>query len=253
MAAEAYGRFMGRFSEPLGTEFLAALDRAADVGPGARALDVGAGPGALTALLVDRLGADLVCAVEPSPPFVLALRERLPAVDVRQAPAEALPWGRATFDLALAQLVVHFMADPVAGMREMARVTRTGGALAACVWDHAEGRGPLGTFWHAARDLDPGVRDESGLAGSREGQLEELATAAGWLEVQPSVITVEVPMASFADWWEPFTLGVGPAGAHVAGLAPEDRERLRRRCAELLPDGAFTVSASAWNVTGAAP
>ena len=253
MAAEAYGRFMGRFSEPLGTEFLAALDRAADVGPGARALDVGAGPGALTALLVDRLGVDLVCAVEPSPPFVLALRERLPAVDVRQAPAEALPWGRATFDLALAQLVVHFMADPVAGMREMARVTRTEGALAACVWDHAEGRGPLGTFWHAARDLDPGVRDESGLGGVAGGSAGgpgdggRLARGAALGDHRGG-----------ADGLVRRLVGAvharrGPRRSPRGGPGPRGPGAAPAPLCRLPPDGAFTVSASAWNVTGAAP
>ncbi len=142
------------------------------------------------------------------------------------------------------------MADPVAGMREMARVTTPGGVLGACVWDHAGGRGPLSTFWQAARDLDPGVHDESALAGAREGQLVDLAAEAGWTSVVPSVLTVQVPMASFADWWDPFTLGVGPAGAYVAGLGPPERAALRARCAELLPAGPFETTASAWCVVG---
>ena len=222
------------------------------MGAGWRALDVGAGPGALTARLAARLGDHAVSAVEPSAPFVEALGDRLPGVDVRLASAEDLPFADASFDLTLAQLVVHFMADPVAGLREMARVTRPGGVLGACVWDHAEGHGPLGTFWQAARDVDPDVRDESGLAGSREGQLVDLSAQAGWASVHPSVLTVRVPMASFADWWEPFTLGVGPAGAYVAGLHPADRAALRARCAELLPAGPFEAVASAWCVIGRA-
>ncbi len=211
---------------------------------------MGAGPGALTSRLVEWWGGDAVSAVEPSEPFVSALRHRLPEVDARRATAEVLPFDDATFDLTLAQLVVHFMSEPVAGLREMARVTRPGGVLGACVWDHGGDRGPLVIFWRAVNDLDPAVRDESGLAGTREGHLVELAAAAGWADIRPSVLTVEIPMASFADWWEPFTLGVGPAGAHVARLSTQAREELRARCAELLPAGAFTVSASAWCVTG---
>jgi SAM-dependent methyltransferase len=127
----------------------------------------------LTAELVRRVGADAVSAVDPSERFVEAARARHPGVQVQRAAAEQLPFADQMFDTALAQLVVHFMADPVVGLREMARVTRTGGVVAACVWDHAGGRGPLSLFWNAARELDPDVEDESQLAGARRGQLAE--------------------------------------------------------------------------------
>ena len=143
--AAAYGRFMGRFSEPLAPPFA----DLASVSAGQTALDVGCGPGALTAVLTDRLGPSAVAGIDPSEPFVRAARERLPEVDVRQGAAEALPWPDDTFDRTLAELVVHFMADPVAGLREMGRVTRDGGVVAACVWDHGGGRGPLSAFWRA--------------------------------------------------------------------------------------------------------
>src|SRR5207302_4140857 len=111
--------------------------------------------------LVARCGADAVSAADPSESFVLAARERYPGVDVRRAAAEELPFPDDEFDAALAQLVVPFMADPLAGLREMARVTRRGGVAAACVWDHAGGRSPLTVFWEAVRELRPNARDES--------------------------------------------------------------------------------------------
>lgn len=246
VTADAYGRFMGRFSEPLAERFVAL----ADVGPGQRALDVGCGPGALTARLVQRLGASSVAAVDPSSAFVAAVRERLPDVDARQGGAERLPFDDATFDAAMAQLVVHFMGDPVAGVREMARVTRPGGSVAACVWDHAGGSGPLAAFWTAVRDLDPGARDESALPGARAGDLEALFERAGLRDVEPSSLTVQVDFATFQQWWEPFTYGVGPAGAHVTVLDEARRELLRRHCEELLGRGPFTISASAWCARG---
>ena len=175
-------------------------------------LDVGCGPGALTAELVGRVGTDAVSAVDPSAPFVSAVRERLPGVNVHLAPAEALPFPDGTFDAALAQLVVHFMTDPVAGLREMGRVTRPGGAVGACVWDHAGGRGPLTSFWRAVRDLDPAATDESGLAGAREGHLAQLFAQAGLGGAEVTTLTVHVGYPSFGQWWEPYTLGVGPAG-----------------------------------------
>ena len=99
-------------------------------------------------------------------------------------------------------------------------------------------------------DLDPGARDESGLAGAREGQLVELLTAAGLDEVQPGLLTVTVPYASVEEWWHPYTLGVGPAGDYVAGLDPAARDALRDRCAERLPAAPFEISASAWSARG---
>jgi SAM-dependent methyltransferase len=250
VAADAYDRFMGRYSRRLSP----GLADLADVGAGQRALDVGCGPGALTAELVERLGADAVTAVDPSPSFAEAARARFAGagVDVGVAAAEDLPFDDASFDVALAQLVVHFMADPLAGMGEMRRVTRPGGALAACVWDHAGERGPLTAFWQAVRAVDPDAQDESRLAGAREGHLEALAANAGWRDVRGDVLQAAVEHESFEAWWEPFTLGVGPAGAYVAGLDPAAREELRDRCRSILPDPPFTIAARAWAVRGRA-
>jgi SAM-dependent methyltransferase/GNAT superfamily N-acetyltransferase len=245
VSADAYLRFMGQYSEPLAVQFA----DLAGVGPGQRVLDVGCGPGALTAELVRRTGAASVSAVEPSASFAAAVRERLPGVDIRQAPAERLPYPADTFDTALAQLVVHFMTDPVQGLREMARVTRPGGVVAACVWDHAGGRGPLTAFWSAARELDPDADNESGLAGVREGHLALLYAQAGLDQAQATSLSIHVRHAGFEQWWERFTLGVGPAGAYVAALTPQRRAELRERCRSLLPAGPVEVDATVWAVT----
>lgn len=248
VAAESYDRFMGRYSRLLSPQ----LADLAGVRAGQRALDVGCGPGQLTAELVDRLGADHVAAVDPSPPFVEAVRARYPGVDVRQASAEGLPFEDGTFDASLAQLVVHFMTDPVAGLAEMARVAKRGGVVATCVWDHAGDQGPLSLFWRMARDLDPSVEDESRLAGVREGHLAELFEAAGLRDIERSVLDASLEHRSFDEWWEPFTQGVGPAGAYVARLDPERQTDLRERCRALLPDGPLVLPARAWAARGVA-
>ncbi len=245
---DVYDRYMGRYSVLLSPQ----LADLAGVRHGQRALDVGCGPGALTAELVSRLGSGAVSAVDPSASFVAAARKRNPGVDVAQASAERLPFPDASFDATLAQLVIHFMSDPVAGLAEMRRVTRRGGVVAACVWDHAGDQGPLNVFWHAARELDPEVEDESELAGTREGQLAELFEAAGLREVEATTLTASLEHPSFEEWWEPFTRGVGPAGSYLAGLDPARRTALRDRCRASLPAGPFVVDAVAWAARGLA-
>lgn len=245
---EAYDRFMGRYSTPLAPRFA----DFASIGEAQRVLDVGCGPGALTGELVRRVGADAVAAVDPSSGFVEAALQRNPGVDVRRAEAESLPFEDGTFGAALAQLVVHFMTDPAAGIGEMRRVTRQDGVVAACVWDHAGGAGPLARFWDAARELDPGVADESDLPGAREGDLERLLREARLGDVEERLLTVEVEHQSFEEWWEPFTLGIGPAGAYVQGLTQDACDRLRERCRELHPAAPFVVAASAWAARGTA-
>jgi SAM-dependent methyltransferase len=246
VAADAYGRFMGRFSTPLAAELLTLTDLA----PGDRVLDVGCGPGALTAQLVDRLGPDAVAAVDPSESFVAAVRSRLPGVSVQQAGAEALPFSDDTFDAAFAGLVVHFMTDPVAGIAEMRRVTRPGGAVAASVWDYEYARSPVSMFWRVVRDLDPSSPGEDLLAGVREGELVDFFARAGLMDVRPVTLTITVPIGSFEDWWEPYTLGVGPAGAYVAGLDEAGRETLREHCRRVVPAGPFEIEAAAWAAVG---
>jgi ubiquinone/menaquinone biosynthesis C-methylase UbiE len=248
VAAEAYDRFMGRYSTQLAPQL-------ADFG-GVRArqrvLDVGCGPGALTAELVRRLGDGAVSAIDPSELFVAAARDRYPGVDVQHASAERIPFGDSTFDAAFAQLVVHFMADPVVGLREMKRVTAAGGVVAACVWDHAGERTPLAEFWQAALELDPEAHDESGLAGAREGHLAELLEDAGLTSIRETTFKASFQFASFDEWWEPFTLGVGPAGAYAQTLDEPARDELRARCRQLFPTAPFTVNTVAWAARGIA-
>ena len=247
--AESYDRFMGRFSQPLAPKFA----HYAGVTAGERVLDVGCGPGALTSVLVQTLGPARVAAIDPSQPFVDAIRQRHSDVEVKLASADAIPFSDGVFDRALAQLVVHFMPDPVAGVREMGRVTRLGGAIAACVWDHAGRSGPLTAFWDAAHEMDDFVHDEAGMPGASEGSLASIFREAGLSAVEDSFLAVQVGFTDFDEWWQPFTLGVGPAGRYVAGLDDVRREQLRARCAELLPKEGFEIEARVWAARGLSP
>lgn len=245
VAADAYDAYMGRYSIPLAPLFA----EFAGIAGERRVLDVGCGPGALTGELVRQLGPSAVSAVDPSEPFVEAARKRHPGVDVRLAAAEDLPFPDDTFDAALAQLVVHFMADAVGGLTEMARVTAANGTVAACVWDHGGGLGPLSRFWDVAREIDQDVIDESQLAGAREGHLGELFRHVGLRDVDETSLSVIVEHASFDEWWTPFTFGVGPAGAYLSRLDPGARATVRERCREAYGED-MTVVANAWAARG---
>jgi len=244
VSPDAYARFMGRYAKPLAQVF----EAFAGVRAGDKVLDVGCGPGALTAHLLS-VGAE-VTAIDPSPPFVDAVRERFPDVDVRLGIAEELPYNTAAFDAALAQLVVHFMTDPVGAIREMMRVTRPGGVVAACVWDGPTGA--LAPFWDSVHVIDPEAVDESLLSGARKGHLTELFKAAALSNVDEVPISVDVVHPTFEEWWEPYTYGIGPAGEHVQRLDDEGRARLESVARKRLGSGPFTVTATAWAARGTA-
>lgn len=248
VAGDAYDRFMGRYSRPLAARLTDWLE----VVPGQRALDVGCGPGAWTEHLVERLGPETVSAIDPSGPFVEACRARFPDVDVRQGRAESLPYADASFDVAGACLVVHFMQDPVAGIAELARVTKTGGWVGATVWDLAGRREPMAPVWSALATVDPGHPGEGALPGGAAGHLVAFFEEAGLVDMEATELAVTVTHPTFEEWWEPYLHSVGPVGEAIAALDATGLERLRTACWERLGPGPFEITAVAFAARGRA-
>jgi SAM-dependent methyltransferase len=248
VAGEKYDRFMGRYLPTLAVAFA----DAAGVDSGMSVLDVGCGPGGLTRELVARVGADNVAAIDPSPPFVEAVRERYPGVDVREGGAEEMPFEEGAFDAALASLVVAFMRDPEAGVSEMSRVTKPGGVVAACMWDVAAGMTMLRVMGEASTSVVPDRPVGQPLPGTREGDLGELLRGQGLAEVEEGTVAASADYEDFDDWWEPFTYGIGPHSGYVMSLGEEQRAAIREACRELLgnPSGPFTLDARAWFARG---
>ena len=247
-SGDAYDRFMGRYSRELAPRLVAF----AGIAEGTRVLDVGCGSGLLTAALADRLGATNVAAADPSETLLAACAARVPGADVRWAPAEELPWPDGSFDAVLSQLVLNFVADADAAVAEMPRVAAPDGILASCTWDYAGGMRMLHTFWEAATELDPTAPAESTMRYRTEEELASLWERGGLNAVETGPLEVEVAYGSFDEYWEPFTLGVGPAGAYYASRDQETREALREGCFSRLdsPAGPFFLGARAFAVRG---
>lgn len=235
---ESYDDFMGRYSvrlAPLFADF-------AGVGEGQRVLDVGAGTGALTRELVAR-GATVV-AVEPSPQFTRALRSRFPQIEVHETPAEKLPFVDDSFDVALAQLVVAFMEDAVAAMRELGRVAHR---VAICMWGVEEVQ-MFAAIGRTARVVGSGVTEQGARRYRTVQELHDLLAGAGLTNVETCELDVTASYDDFEEFWRALSLQVGPAGAWLHGLDDDQRalahEELHRQLGS--PSGAFELHGRAY-------
>jgi SAM-dependent methyltransferase len=244
VADDAYDRFMGRYS----TRLAPAFATFAGVEAKQRVLDAGAGTGALSAELIRR---DIdAAAAEPSPRFVAGLRSRYPSVEVREAPAEDMPWPDGSFDAALAQLVMAFVADAPAAARELTRLVRPGGVVAVCMWDVTglDLRAPLVA---ARRASSPETPDPQLLRYRSEEELRGLLEGAGLREVESALLEVEAEYSGFDDYWDAALGAVGPDAGWLRALDPEHLPIARAAAQAALPsDGAFTLGARANAVRG---
>ncbi|HEY2042040.1 MAG TPA: class I SAM-dependent methyltransferase [Jatrophihabitans sp.] len=247
----SYDDHVGRY----GAELARGLIGLAGVGARDKVLDVGCGTGLLTAELAAVLPAANVAALDPSEPFAAACRSRVPDADVRVGRGERIPFEQATFDALLAQLSVNFMSDPAGGVREMRRVARPGGVVAACVWDYAGEMTLLRAFWDAARRVDPAsARFDEGVTMPfcNRTELSALWVGAGLRDVEIEALRPSVRYSDFDDLWRPFLAGVAPSGAYATSLDDAGRAALRSEFFLGLgaPAGSFVLTARAWGVVG---
>lgn len=253
-SGEAYERYVGRWSRRVAERFLDALD----VSERAAWADVGCGTGALVAVILARRNPAAVAGVDSSAQFIEQARRRVndPRARFEVGDATRLPWPDATFDGTVSGLVLNFVPDPAAMVREMARVTRRGGTVALYVWDYADGMQMMRVFWDAAVDAQPQAAqfDEANrFPICRPAALHALFTAAGLAGVSTAAIDVPTVFADFDDFWTPFLAKTGPAPAYLASLDETARERIRTRVEAALPhapDGSIPLQARAWSARG---
>lgn len=242
VSGDSYDQFMGRYSERLAAPFA----RWVGASPGMEALDVGCGTGALTGALINKLGARHVAALDPAPEFVTATRQRFPGLDVRRGTVEDIPFD-GPFGLVTAQLVLHFVAEPVGALREMARVVRPGGTVAVNVWD-AWGMDLLLHISDACAIVVPGSPDVIGpLRFGRPGELNDLFGDAGFADHQEVSLTVTASYRDFDELWAGLQNGMGPAAGYLITLAPDVQLAIRDELHQLVgaPEGPFHLDAVA--------
>ncbi|MFD9486896.1 class I SAM-dependent methyltransferase [Streptomyces sp. NPDC059991] len=270
-AGTAYERYMGRWSRTVAERFVTWLGCA----DGLRWLDVGCGTGALTTTVAARCGPAALLGVDRSAGFAASARAAATEAHERSAAARApkaadrawfavadaraLPVPDASCDVVVSGLVLNFLPAPDAALTEAVRVVRPGATVAAYVWDYAEGMHLLRHFWDAAVALDPAaaaLHEGRRFPQCRPDPLRGLWTGAGLVDAAVAEIEVDTVFTGFADLWEPFLSGQGPAPGYVAALAPPARDRLRtalRQAVPTRPDGSIALTARAWAVRGRKP
>ena len=256
-AGDAYEPYIGRWSRLVARELLAWLG----VAGGAVWLDVGCGTGALAGAVLEVADPAALVGLDPSTGFVAHARDRLgdPRARFLVADARRLPLAGAAVDAAVSGLVLNFVPDPAQAVREMARVTRPGGRVAAYVWDYAEGMELIRRFWDAAAALDPAAAalDEGRrFPLCRPEPLAGLLRDAGLAEVEARPLRVPTVFRDFDDYWTPFLGGQGPAPGYAMSLDEPGRAALREALRARLPaaaDGSIALTARAWAVAGRRP
>lgn len=254
-AGDAYQAYMGRWSERIAEAFVRWLGVPAHQ----TWLDVGCGTGALTATILARADPAEIVGVDPSEGFLTTARTRIDdaRATFRTGDAQSLPVPDGRFDAVVSGLVLNFVPDPHRALAEFVRVARSGGLVAAYVWDYSEGMEMLRHFWDAARALDPAAADEGlRFALCRPEPLQKLWADGGLEHVAAEALEVATTFADFEDFWRPFLGGQGPAGGYAVSLSDEQREALRELLREHLPsrvDGSIELTARAWAVRGTRP
>jgi len=225
-------------------------------------LDVGSGTGSLAFAIAKRMDRARVLGIDPSQEYVAYAISRNPfpdRVSFEVGDAQQLHVPDASFDAALSLLVFNFIPDPKKAVSELRRVTKPGGRLSAAVWDYGGRMRMLRTFWDAVVRMDPGAEklDEKHMLLCRAGELLALWKEGGLEHIREQSIDIRMRFASFADYWDPFLLGQGPAGSYVRRLNPEKLQVLRneiKRSLSLSSENApFVLSARVWAVCGIVP
>ncbi len=253
-AGEPYERYVGRWSRPVARAFLDWLG----IPVGNAWVDVGCGTGALVASILAQCAPKAVLGIDRSAGFITAARHHITDARVRFEVSDAinLPLDAATCDVAVSGLVLNFVSDPAAIVREMTRVTKPGGKVAVYVWDYAGGMAMMRHFWDAAIAVSP--QDAKLDQAERFPLCQPEPLAALWQDLGLTAIDVraiDIPTVfqDFADYWTPFLGRQGAAPTYLMSVDAKTQEQICTRLRSRLmpaPDGTIALTARAWAVQG---
>jgi len=249
---------MGRWSKMVAPE----LVRFARLPERGTILDVGSGTGSLSSAIVESASQRRVVGIDPSKEYVAYAASKNAAGERARfevGDAQKLSFADGTFEGASSLLVFNFIPDPAKAIGEVRRVTKATGPISAATWDYSDGMKMLRVFWDAAVAIDPRAEklDEKHMRLCRSGELSKLWREAGLENVAEQPLTIPMQFHTFADYWDPFLLGQGPAGAYVKSLTADRvaalRGRLKSALASNREDQAFRLEARVWAVRGTVP
>jgi ubiquinone/menaquinone biosynthesis C-methylase UbiE len=257
--AAAYEHFMGRWSRRLAESFIAF----AGVADGEKILDVGCGTGSLAFALAEAANLERIAAIDASEIYLAAARAKNkdPRISFEHADARALPFEDGSFDRAMSLLVLQFIPETERAVREMCRVVRPGGIVAATVWDAFGGMPNQRMFWDTAAMLDPAAVAARGehyfRPMTQPNELEETWSRIGLLQVEKTELMIRMEYLNFADFWTPIAAGEAALGKYVAGISEEKKQRLEQALRTAYngnqPDGPRSFAAVAWACRGVVP
>jgi SAM-dependent methyltransferase len=250
----AYERYVGRWSQKVATEFLDWLT----LPRGLAWADVGCGTGALASTILTKCEPSSVSGIDMSEGFVAQARQciRDPRARFETGDATRLPWSSAVWDVAVSGLVLNFVPDHESMAREMARVTRPGGSVAAYVWGYAGGMQMIRHFWDAAIAVSPNdakLDQAERFPLCQPRPLRALFERIGLKSVTVRAIDIPTVFQNFDDYWDPFLGRTGAAPTYLASAAGDVRERIRLYLKSHLPstqDGRIELTARAWAARG---
>jgi len=248
---QSYERYMGRWSRQIAAKFLGWLDAPRD----AAWIDIGCGTGALTQAVLNQCSPRSIVGIDPSDGFVAHGRAEITdgRAKFEVAGAERLPMADASVDVVTSALALNFVPDRKAALHEMDRVCRPNGLISFYVWDYpGGGMGFIDAFWKAAAEFDPAARElDEGLRFPfcTQAGLEKLCDDAGLRSALVEPLEISTVFPTFEDFWQPFTLGAGPAPGYYVSLDTTQQKRLRDILARNIGNAEpVSLIARAWSV-----